>query len=373
MDPFARNAELVDTVEKRGYDYRVLGRAPGAEPIIAIRGGGEREPAIVLTAGSHANEQAGVTAAVELIDVLNTDHQVHVIPTRDPVGLSGYFTALGLALGEVPDVTSFADVDDLLRSEGEVIYEADDYTFALIVDIGFVNRNPPHLPADGHGICERYLGDLADDRPSALEPFRGRRVYLPAGQPTLDGAGNFDRAYTVIVDPDGRVQHLNRSYGTVWAPAETRCVRSLLAETEPELFVDLHETNRDDRFWFTMRHADSPREEARVERIGRAVVNAVSGAGATLATWEDKFGDLPENEHFQQPVEDGLYWLDYERRGRGGMPGVGGLNATDYAAKEYGLAFTDETGMHAPFRERVEQCIVAVRTAVAEFESEDDR
>jgi hypothetical protein len=293
---------------------------------------------------------------------------VYTVPTRDPVGLDGYAAALGIALGDDPDVDSFADADELLRTEGEVVYEADGYTFALIDDTGFVNRNPPRLPPDGHGVGEYYIGDLADEDPTALEPFRGRRMYLPAGQPDLEGAGSFDRAYTVVIDPDGRVQHLNRCFDTAWAPAETRCVRSLLAETEPGLFIDLHESHRDDRFWFTMRYKDDPDDQSWEEEIGRSVVKTVADAGAKLATWEDKFGDLPENEHFQTPVEDGLYWLDYERRGRGGMPGVEGLNATDYAAEEYGLAFTNETGMHAPFEERVDQALLSVRTAVDEFE-----
>jgi hypothetical protein len=369
MEPFATNADLLETVENRGHDYRTLGRAPGEVPIVAIRSGGDAEPAIVLTAGSHANEQAGVTAAVELVGALDTDHRVYVVPTRDPVGLDGYPAALGQAIGDTPSIDSFDDVDEVLETHGAVVYEADYYTFVLLGDTGFVTRNPPQLPPDGHGIGEYYFGDLEEEDPSALEPFRGRRIYLPAGQPDLEGAGNFNRAYTVVVDPDGRVQHLNRSYDTEWAPVETRCVRDLLAETDPGLFVDLHESNRDHRFWFTMRHKDSPDDRSWEERIGRAVVAALGDAGADLATWEDKFGDLPEEEHFQQLVEDGLYWLDYEARGRGGMPGVVGLNATDYAAENHGLAFSNETGMHAPFDERVEQTLTSVRTAVAEFEA----
>jgi len=372
MDPFKTNAELVKTIKNRGYDYRTLGYAPGGEPIVAIRGGGTEEPAIVLTAGSHANEQAGVTAAVELIDALDTSHCLYIVPTRDPVGLDGYPAALGQALGETLSIDSFDDVDEVLVTHGDVVYKADDYTFALIGDTGFVTRNPPQLPPDGHGIGEDYIGDLEDEDPSALDPFRGRRMYLPAGQPDLEGAGTFDRAYTVVVDPNGRVQHLNRSYDSEWTPVETWCVRNLLAETDPGLFIDLHELNRDHRFWFTMRYKDSSVDQSWEERIGRAAVAAVEDEGADLSSWEDKFGDLPEDEHFQQPVEDGLYWLDYEVRGRDGMPGVEGLNATDYAAENYGLAFTNETGMHAPFAERVGQTITAVRTAVEEFEARHD-
>ena len=64
----------------------------GATPVL-LAPGTSRTSGIALTAGAHANEQAGVCSAVELVDTLETDRRLDVVPTRDPVGLDGYETA----------------------------------------------------------------------------------------------------------------------------------------------------------------------------------------------------------------------------------------------------------------------------------------
>jgi hypothetical protein len=43
-------------------------------------------------------EQAGVCAAIDLLDELVTEHELWVLPCRDPIGLSGYRHALHLGL-----------------------------------------------------------------------------------------------------------------------------------------------------------------------------------------------------------------------------------------------------------------------------------
>jgi hypothetical protein len=54
----------------------------------------------MITAGSHEVEHAGVRGAVELIERLETDHSVYIIPSRDHVGLNGYEYALETVLGK---------------------------------------------------------------------------------------------------------------------------------------------------------------------------------------------------------------------------------------------------------------------------------
>ena len=66
-----------------------------------------------------------MSAAVDLLESLDTEHQVYVLPTRDPIGMNGYAYALGLGLGETPEFSSFDEVEDILRREGEVAYDGD--------------------------------------------------------------------------------------------------------------------------------------------------------------------------------------------------------------------------------------------------------
>ena len=139
--PFSRYSELLETLEKRGHRLRVLGYAPDKSPLVAVRAGGEKQPPVFLSAGSHSTEQAGVAAGVALIDQLETDHQIHLIPTRDPIGLNGYRYALSLALGEEPSLSSLEDAEELLRKKGEVLYDQDDVLLVMIGEYGYANRS----------------------------------------------------------------------------------------------------------------------------------------------------------------------------------------------------------------------------------------
>ena len=82
--------ELLTRLRRSGHAMQALGAAPDGSQLVAVRCGGDKLPAILVTAGSHATEHAGVSAAVELIQALQTEHQVYVVPTRDPIGLNGF-------------------------------------------------------------------------------------------------------------------------------------------------------------------------------------------------------------------------------------------------------------------------------------------
>ena len=99
MQIFDRYADLVRWTETRGFKPTNLGCAPDGAPVVCLRTGGEKLPAIFISAGSHSTEQAGVGAAAGLLDELETEHQVYVIPSRDPMGMNGYGYALELEPG----------------------------------------------------------------------------------------------------------------------------------------------------------------------------------------------------------------------------------------------------------------------------------
>ncbi len=336
---YPRYTDLLATLDKRGHKYRVLGHAPDRSPIVAVKAGGDKTPAIFISAGSHSTEHAGVSAAVELIDQLETEHQVWIIPTRDPIGLSGFQYALGLGLGEEPNLQLLDEVDDFLRAKGEVLLDKDGRLLVLIGEYGYANGS----------LYRRFKkGD------AFLEPLRGRRLYFPSRWPDREGAGPLQRAYTQVVTPDGEVLHLNRFHDTAWAPSEIRCARRLMAEVNPGLTFDLHEYGGD-AFWMSARHQNNPTDEKWEERMARAAIKAVIDSKAKVAVENYSPGS------FFKKQERGVFWLEAKERGEG-------LNLIDFAARKYGPGFTIETGMRIPFQQRVELHKLVVRTAVREFE-----
>lgn len=337
--PFRRYAELLKTLKQRGHELRVLGYAPDRSPVVAVRSGGEKEPAIFIGAGSHSTEHAGVVAALELIDRLETHHQLFVIPCRDPVGLNGYAYALRLSLGEVPPIESVEEAEALLREKGEVLYDEDETLIALLGERGYANR----------GLYRRV-----ETGAPFLEALKGRRIYFPSRSTEMPGAAPLERAYTLVVTPEGEVLHLNRFHDTAWAPVEVRCTRQLMAEVQPGLVFDLHEYGGD-AFWLSARHQRNEADEAWELRMAEAAVGAVADSGTRMPA-EDY---LPGS--FFRKIRRGAYWLEPQERGEG-------LNLADYAAARFGPGFTIETGMRQPFEHRVRLHLLAVQTAVHTFQ-----
>ena len=339
MQIFYSYSDLLENLYARGTPHSELGLSPDGSPIVAFRTGGDKLPAILISAGSHSTEQAGVSAAVALHDSLETEHQVFIIPSRDPMGMNGLRYVLSQAIPGCPDVDSPEDLKDLLRDRGQVVLEEEDDFVAQVGEYGY---------------SLRWLYDRFPVGAGFLNSLRGRRVFFPSLADDIEGSEPFTRAYTFIVTPEGEALHINRFHDTEWAPSESQCVRNLMAGIKPGLTLDLHEYGGD-RFWLSARTQRTREEDEWEERIARAAVGAVVDAGAALP--DDDY--LPHS--FFTKLENGAYLLNAGERGEG-------LNLTDFAAAKYGLAFTIETGMKCSFAHRVKLSTVAAKTAVNLFE-----
>jgi len=340
MQAFNHYADLLDRIEKKNHPMTVLGIAPDGAPIISIQTGGDKTPAIFISAGSHATEQAGVSAALALVDQLNTEHQVHILPSRDPIGMNGFAYALGLSLDKEPPLASLEDAHDFLHTHGEVLYEKDETLLVLIGEYGYST----------HGL----LGTFAKGD-ACLEPLQGRRIFFPSRDTSIEGTAPLQRAYTLIVTPDSEVLHINRFHDTPWAPVECRCTRRLMAQIQPALTLDLHEYGGE-AFWFSARHQQTAEDETWEKRMAVAMLEAIAGSGAPMVS-----ADYLHKSFFEKD-EDGVQWLLAKNRGEG-------LNLADFAADRYGPAFTIETGMKAGFQNRVAAAVLAAQTAVGIFAS----
>lgn len=338
--PFKNYSEVLATLKSRGRETRVLGCAPDQSPIVAVRCGGDKLPAIMISGGAHSTEHAGAFATVEVVERLKTKHAVWVVPARDPIGLSGFRHALSLGLGKPPELESIADLPDFLRKNGEVLVDADGTLLVMIGEYGYANK----------GLLHKF-----DKSVPFLEPLRGRRIWFTSSRTDTPGSAPLERAYTLIVAPDGEILHLNRFHDTRWAPAEVRCLRNLMAEVQPALTFDLHEHDHGPFFWMSARKQRSEDDEIWERRMAGAAARAVKASGSELAP--DKYSP----GSFFEKLEPGVFWLDAQKRGEG-------LNLIDFAAKRYGPGFTIETGMQCPFEERVRQHLLVVQTAVDLFE-----
>ena len=343
MHSFQNNNKLVSHLEASGHEVRRIARAPDGSPVVAVRAGGAREPAIFISAGSHSTEQAGVSAAVQLIDALQTEHQVWVIPTRDPMGINGYRHVLEWALGEPADLASRDDLEGFLRARGEVVIDEEDVVVATINEFAFTTRN--------------LLGRFKESDAALVEPLKGRRIFVPSGHEDVAGAAPLERAYTLIVSPQGDVLHVNRFHDTAWAPAEVHATRRLLAEIQPGICFDLHEAmGIQDRYWLSAR-------KQRTGDLDEQEAHAATAVIERIAAWGARF---PEDEYlpgkFFTKSQPGVFWLDALVRGEG-------LNLMDYAAREYGIAFGTEMGMFGTFDDRVAMGMLTVQAAVEAWEA----
>ncbi|MDP7280242.1 MAG: hypothetical protein QGG39_10220 [Candidatus Poribacteria bacterium] len=339
MQIFNRYADLLKSIQSQGYKSEALGLTPDRAPIICVKSGGEKKPAIFISAGSHSTEQAGVTAAVRLLDQLETEHQVYVIPSRDPMGMNGFSYVLSLSLGEEPRLAVAEDVESILRQHGEVLYEKDETLLVIIGEYGYST----------HGLYGKLNRGKA-----CLEPLLGRRIFFPSSAKGIEGTAPCQRAYTLIVSPEGEVLHINRFHDTPWAPVESRCTRDLMAKIQPGLTLDLHEYGGD-AFWFSARHQRGDDDQIWEQHMTDQMILAVAQSGAKLAP-----ADYLPGSFFTRG-ERGVFWLDAQKRGEG-------LNLADFAANRYGPSFTIETGMKASFEHRVRVAMLAAQAAVTVFE-----
>lgn len=348
--------ELLEDVQRRAQSVEVLGHTVDGSPLVVARGGGDKLPVIFITAGSHSTEQAGVTAAVQLIDELETEHQVYVIPTRDPIGMQGFAHALSLGLGEVPGVESFPQLEALMRDKGKVVFEEEDLLLVLIGDYGYASSRPTAERTCPQNYFYTRLQRLYAEEPARLAPLLGRRVFMTPGQTGVEGTGDFGRAYTLIISLEGEILHINRFHDTPWSPVEPRVTTDLLARIRPGLSFDLHESQlMDDRYWLSARRQPDAENEQWEQRAARATIQAIADSGATLAN----DGDAPSK--WFDASEQAVFWLDATRRGEG-------FNLMDFASRTYGLAFGTEMGMYGTFDGRVHLAMITVRTVARVFE-----
>ena len=268
LKPDATADEVVNEARRHGLEESILALGPGGAEIVAFEAGGRREPAIVITAGAHADEPSGPLGALALLDELATDHRAVVVPLRDPFAWNGFDAALAFACGEDVELPDHAAAERFLRDRGTVELDEGGVLVVRIGELGFAFMHPKPDTVGPREIWSR-LGEILPGRRDLIDRLVGLRLILPSNLAGVEGCGAFERGYTVLVTPTGLPGNLNRFFGAADAPTEVRAVQRLVDGLRPGLVLDLHEGQGADFYVFAGSRLDGP---------GRTIVEAMTDA-----------------------------------------------------------------------------------------------
>lgn len=291
-NPLFDNQAVYETLTRSARRVWVLGTTVFDLPIWCAEGGGTRSPAILITAGAHADEPSSMIAAAHVFEHIQTEHRVYVIPNRDPLGLVGFRAGLQLALGEPVEVGSAYDVRALVHERGEVIFEDGSYILGRIGELGFatLHATPDSFGSEKTNKITRYW---AKQNPSLFDPLRGKRVLAAANAAACEGRGVYDRAYTSYVSVEGGLGNFSGFFGYAHAPIETQVAQTLTDEIQPGLSLDLHE-GWDDKFYWYAPGVETPQADA-VRHIEQGVLDVFAERGLPISTWSELLPTMTED------------------------------------------------------------------------------
>jgi len=354
-------SDVFDALHASGKPLRELGTAIDGTPMLAARAGGDKAPAIFITAGAHSTETAGVHAALNLLQVLDTEHEVHILPLRDPFGFAGVNHCLSFAAGHPVEVSSHGAALDFLKTDAQLIWGEKDMHLFKLGDVGFLwNRPLPGL--DSYWEMETRLGALMRDDPDVLLPLRGGSVMLIDAMADVEGANELQRCFHVVISAAGEVLHLNRFFGRDDAPPEVAAVDRLMQTVRPGLTSDLHEGNGEG-FWMPIPEPAKNRE--RVFDMTKAYFDHIHARGYPITTYENWLAtdhtDADPNWMRPEPRLPGFFWCRTLLRGEG-------PNLMDYAG-DFGIGYGTEAPMERPLAMRVDGITNGILAAIKVWEA----
>jgi len=364
LNPNLTTANILEALRTSGKPLHEWGQAIDGTPLLAVRTGGDKQPAIFITAGAHATETAGVHAALNLLEMLDTEHEVHVLPLRDPFGFGGINHCLSFAAGQAIEVSSHRAALDYLLAHGWLLWhEGDMYVFKL-GEVGFVWNAPTQPGVGGFFAAHSRLLSLAKGDPDVLRPLWGHRVMLMNAMPDVEGTGDMQRCWHGVMSSEGEWLHLNRFFGRNDAPSEVAAVDRLMQAVRPGLTCDLHEGNGSG-FWMPL---PRPRENPElVFNMAQAYFDYIRAQGYPVTTYEEwATTDETLGKNYTpdwmvpEPRLPGLFWCDGLLRGEG-------YNLADYAGL-FGIGFGTEAPMERPLSMRVDGITHGILAAIRVWE-----
>jgi hypothetical protein len=348
-------------IRSSGKPVRRLGTTFGGEEVLCFETGGERLPPILITAGAHTPEAAGVVAALRLLEELETDRKTYIVPLRDPFGFNDFDYCLSYLLGRPTAVASHAETVDLVRRSGELLWDRDSLAIGLLGEAAIVTMETGDDPL-GYDLVLGYLNLALAAEPALIHALSGRRFFVPALMPISEGTGRYGRTYTGFVSPEGKTLSISQFFDRDDAPPEVAGLRTLVDEIRPGITFDCHEDGGQGFYLPARRKPDEPE---RSERIVRAMRDAVAASGYPLA---DLASHVERAKRYRPywPIyhtdsgEPGLFWTEALKRGIGYI-------LVDYVLR-YGFAMPTETGAELPLADRAACHVRAVLSGLRAYE-----
>jgi len=359
-NPKLTTSDVVETLHTCGKPTHEWGRAIDDTPMLSVRAGGDKQPVIFITAGAHSDETAGVHAALHLVRLLDTEHEVHILPLRDPFGFAGVGHCLSFAAGQPVKVNDHIEVFQYLIKQAELIWHENEMYVFKLGEIGFV-WNPLQPGIENYWAMMGRIGKLAKEKPGVLKPLSGKSVML-INSADIDGARTMQRCWHAVLSEKMEWLHLNRFFGRSDAPPETATVDRLMQTIQPGLTCDLHEGNGNG-FWMPIPKPE--RNSERVLNMSRAYFGYITSRGYPVTTYEnwlatDHSAASDPSWMLPEPSLPGLFWVKTTLR-------MEGPNLMDLA-NQMGVAYGTEAPMELPLAMRVDGITRGILAAIKVWE-----
>jgi hypothetical protein len=347
------NAAIGRYLTAHGVECEVLTTSAFDEPVWLAQLGGQRLPAILITAGSHADEVAGVFAALSLARTLHTDHRVYLVPCRDPVGWNGFAHTLHRLDPAAGDIETYAQACAALRAS-EVLFDDEGQLIARVAGHVFATQPTPTWTSTE--ITRHRLPVLLARQPGLAAQLQDTRVTVPGNVAVEDGRTPYSYGGHTAYVGRGFSAQFNRFFDRPDAPPEVSALRSLADRIKPGLTLDLHEGFSGSFYLFI-----DPEARLSTRELATSMVDAVRDAGGQIA-----------HRHELEPIWGPAVSASIGTIGQGvfshGAPSANERATLAAYCEAFGSAVTTEPGMAADVAHRVKMIEVSVRAAIARFE-----
>ena len=353
---------LIEACDAAGFPRVQIGETLFGSPIFAYDTGGGALDAggtpILVTAGAHAEEAAGVATALLLLLRPHARARLVVVPCRDPLGWDGVRRTFARAVGK--SHISFADHAGAVaafKRYGEILWDDAGFVVARVGELAFCSLAPDH---PGNADVGEFVQAYLRERPERADALRGLRLLVPGSPGLAEGRDVYDwgGGPTVYVDETGRVGNMNRFFTSAAPPVEVAAIRALTERLAPPYIFDLHE-NFGDKFGMYTNAADPER----ARRVYVPMIDAVREAGYPIMPLAELLPYLQIPPDALRELYPGVYAANRALRRR--PDGLGG-----YLGERGIVSFTTEMGLGRPLDFRIGATETAVRAGLAAAEEE---